>query len=186
MHYCTACGDSVDFRIPKGDDRHRHVCRSCGTIHYINPRIVAGTIPVWKNRILLCRRAIQPRYGFWTLPAGFMENTETTTEAALRETLEEAQCQVELQGLYTVLNVPHIDQVHMYFRARMLENQFAAGDESLEVALFHEHEIPWQELAFPTVFETLRRFINDRTSNNSFQVVVDDIRQRLGKDSGTQ
>lgn len=179
MHYCSSCGSSVEFRIPEGDDRQRHICSSCGTIHYINPRIVAGTIPVWEDRVLLCRRAIEPRYGFWTLPAGFMENTETTTEAALRETMEEACAHVELEGLYTVLNVPHIDQVHMYFRARMINEEFGAGEESLETALFRESEIPWKELAFPTVSETLTRYFQDRANNQRFEVMVDDIRQPL-------
>lgn len=186
MHYCSSCGASVEFCIPEGDDRHRHVCHSCNTIHYTNPRIVAGTIPVWEDRILLCRRAIEPRYGFWTLPAGFMENSETTTEAALRETLEEAECQVELQGLYTVLNVPHIDQVHMYFRAHMLDNRFGAGAESLETTLFHASEIPWDELAFPTVTETLSRFVHEFANNGPFEVVVDDIRRQLRKNPSAQ
>lgn len=179
MHYCSSCGSSVEFRIPEGDDRHRHICSSCGTIHYINPRIVAGTIPVWEDQVLLCRRAIEPRYGFWTLPAGFMENTETTSEAALRETMEEACARVELEGLYTVLNVPHIDQVHLYFRARMVNPEYGAGAESLETALFREHEVPWEELAFPTVAETLKRYFRDRSNNGRFDVVVDDIHQPL-------
>ena len=182
MQYCSSCGANVEFRIPEGDDRERHVCHNCGTIHYINPRIVAGTIPVWEDRILLCRRAIEPRYGFWTLPAGFMENGETTTEAAIRETLEEAEARVDLDGLYTVLNVPHIDQVHMYFRARLIDGQFGPGAESLETALFRESEIPWDELAFPTVTETLNRYFRDRSAADSqYAVVVDDIRRRLGR-----
>ncbi|MEQ6886011.1 NUDIX hydrolase [Salicola sp. Rm-C-2C1-2] len=181
MQYCSSCGAGVAFRIPQGDDRERHVCENCGIIHYINPRIVAGTLPVWDERILLCRRAIEPRYGFWTLPAGFMENGETTTEAALRETLEEAEARVELDGLYAVLNVPHIDQVHMYFRARLIDGQFGAGPESLETALFRESEIPWEELAFPTVTETLNRYFSDRNATGEhFEVMVDDIRRRLG------
>lgn len=185
MHYCSSCGSSVEYRVPDGDDRQRHVCSSCGIIHYINPRIVAGTIPVWNDQVLLCRRAIEPRYGFWTLPAGFMENTETTTEAALRETMEEACARVELEGLYTVLNVPHIDQVHLYFRARMVAPEFGAGAESLETALFSEDEVPWEDLAFPTVSETLRRFFRDRSTNQRFEVVVDDIRQPLKPGAGS-
>ena len=184
MQYCSSCGANVEFRVPEGDDRARHVCHNCGTIHYINPRIVAGTIPVWEDRILLCRRAIEPRYGFWTLPAGFMENGETSTEAALRETLEEAEARVELDGLYTVLNVPHIDQVHMYFRAHLIDGQFGAGPESLETALFRENDIPWNELAFPTVSETLSRYFRERNDADArYEVVVDDIRRRLGRNS---
>jgi len=178
MKFCSHCGTAVELRIPEGDNRSRHVCPGCGTIHYSNPRIVAGTIPVWEDRILLCRRAIQPRHGFWTLPAGYMENAETTMEAALRETWEEANARVELDGLYSVMNVPHIDQVHMYFRATMIDGTFSAGDESLEVELFREEQIPWDHLAFPTVQDTLERYFRERRENR-FTVLVDDIRRPL-------
>ncbi len=182
MRYCSSCGSTVQFRIPEGDDRSRYVCGRCGDIHYVNPRIVAGTIPVWDDRILLCRRAIEPRYGFWTLPAGFMENSETTSEAAIRETWEEARARVELEGLYSVMNVPHIDQVHMYFLARMLDEDFSSGDESLEVALFHERDLPWDELAFPTVTSALERFFEERRSSSHFRLLKDhDIRRPLKK-----
>ena len=181
MRYCSSCGSPLENRVPEGDNRVRPVCDSCGVIHYTNPKIVAGTIPVWEDRILLCRRAIEPRYGFWTLPAGFMENAETTVEAAIRETVEEANAQVEIEGLYSVINVPHIDQVHMYFRATMVNDRFSAGDESLDVALFRETEIPWDDLAFPTVSATLRRFFDERRRATSFSVFVDDIRRPLKK-----
>lgn len=177
MNYCSLCGNPVENRIPEGDNRPRFVCDACGTIHYSNPKIVAGTIPVWENQILLCRRAIEPRRGYWTLPAGFMENAETIPEAAERETWEEALAKVTLEGLYTVINLPHIDQVHMFFRATMLTPEFAAGEESLDVQLFHEQDIPWAEIAFPTVSQTLERFFEDRLKSH-FPVHVSDIRRK--------
>lgn len=176
MKFCSNCGQAVDHIIPEGDNRPRHVCPACGTIHYQNPRIIAGTIPVWGEQVLLCRRAIEPRKGYWTLPAGFMENAETTTEAAIRETWEEAQAEVTIDGLYTMINLPHIDQVHMFFRANMTSAAHAAGEESLEVRLFEETDIPWSDLAFPTVKQTLELFFADR-QRQEFPVYVQDIRR---------
>ncbi|MDR5867534.1 NUDIX hydrolase [Halomonas koreensis] len=173
MNFCSHCGQPVRFAIPDGDDRPRFLCEACGTIHYQNPRIVAGTLPVSDSRILLCRRAIAPRHGYWTLPAGFMENAETTLEAAARETREEACAEVRLHGLYTLINLPHIDQVYMIFLAD-LAGDFAAGPESLEVALFEEHEIPWDALAFPTIERTLRHFFADR-ARGDYPLHVSDI-----------
>lgn len=144
----------------------RHLCDACGTIHYENPKLVVGCIAEWQEQILLCRRAIEPRLGLWTLPAGFMENAETTAQAALRETLEEANARVEIDALYTLFNVPHISQVHLFFRARLLDLNFGPGTESLEVALFREEEIPWQEVAFASVRETMKRYFSDRKSGN--------------------
>ncbi|GED42370.1 NUDIX domain-containing protein [Cobetia marina] len=161
MNYCSHCGETVRLAVPQGDDRLRYLCDSCGTIHYQNPRIIAGTLPIRDGKVLLCRRAIEPRLGYWTLPAGFMENAETTSEAAARETREEAGAEVNLQGLYTLIDLPHINQVYMLFRAE-LTSDFSAGIESLEVALFAEEEIPWQSLAFPTMEVTLRRYFEDR------------------------
>lgn len=149
-------------RIPDGDTRPRDVCDHCSTIHYENPKIVAGCLPLWEDGVLLCRRAIEPRYGLWTLPAGFMENEETTSEAAARETLEEARARVDIEGLYTLFNLPHISQVYLMFRARLRDLDFGPGTESLEVALFQEHEVPWDELAFPAVRETLKLYFRDR------------------------
>lgn len=162
MKFCNLCGGSVDQRVPDGDSRPRYVCQSCQTIHYQNPRIVAGCLPVWEGRVLLCRRAIEPRRGYWTLPAGYMENGETLAEAASRETLEEACARVENLALYTLFDLPHINQVYLFFRADLADPGFAAGEESLEVRLFEEHEIPWSELAFPTVGRTLECFFADR------------------------
>lgn len=162
FRHCKACGQPVAYRVPADDTRERAVCTACETIHYENPLNVVGTLPVWDEQVLLCRRAIEPRYGLWTLPAGFMELGETLEQGAQRETLEEAGARVELQGLYTVLNVVRVGQVHLFYRARLQDLDFAPGTESLEVALFREPEIPWDQLAFRTTAETLRRYFSDR------------------------
>ncbi|WP_346797313.1 NUDIX hydrolase [Halomonas sp. Bachu 37] len=175
MNFCSHCGDTVSFVIPEGDDRPRYRCHSCETIHYQNPRIVAGTLPVFGSQVLLCRRAIAPRLGYWTLPAGYMENAETTRQAAARETREEACAEVSLCNLYTLIDLPHINQVYMIFRADLL-GDFAAGVESLEVALFEEHDIPWDELAFPTIERTLRHYYADR-QHGMFPLHVSEITQ---------
>ena len=164
VNFCSHCGEKVVFRVPEGDNLPRHLCEACGTIHYFNPRLVIGTLPEWEDRILLCRRAIEPRRGFWTLPAGFMELGETAEQAAIRETLEEANARVELSGLFTLLSVPHVDQVHLFYRARLLDLNFSAGAESLEVALFREAEIPWEDISFRTVSTTLKHYLTDRGS----------------------
>src|SRR5262245_65929262 len=163
-NFCSKCGARVALRVPPGDSLPRHVCDQCGTIHYRNPLVVVGTIAEWEDQVLLCRRAIEPRYGLWTLPAGFMELTETTAQAALRETMEEAKARVDLGPLFTLLSVPHIDQVHLFYRARLLDRDFAPGSETLETALFRESEIPWEELAFRTVATTLKHLYADRKS----------------------
>ena len=166
MKFCSECGHTVALAIPEGDNRPRHVCSQCGTIHYQNPKNVIGTIPVWEHegqlQVLLCRRAIEPRYGYWTLPAGFMENGETTGEAAARETEEEAGANIELGPLFALLNVAHVHQVHMFYLARLVDLDFHPGEESLEVQLFTESEIPWDDLAFPTIRKTLELFFADR------------------------
>ncbi len=162
MNFCKNCGAEVDLVVPSGDDRPRHICPSCGTIHYENPKIVVGCVPVWEDKILLCRRAIEPRYGRWTIPAGYMENGETLAQGAARETLEEAGARVEIRRLYTVFNLTHINQVYLLFRARLLDNNFKPGQESLETVLFKERDIPWDDLAFLTVRETLRLYFKDR------------------------
>jgi ADP-ribose pyrophosphatase YjhB (NUDIX family) len=150
--------------VPDGDNRTRHICVECGAIHYQNPKMVTGCIPEWEESILLCRRAIEPRYGLWTLPAGFMENGETTQQAAARETLEEANARVEVGELYSLFNLPHIDQVYLLFRSRLVDLDFGPGEESLEVALFREHEVPWDQIAFPVIRETLELYFSDRAT----------------------
>ena len=162
MNFCSHCGNSVHVAIPEGDNRPRHICDSCGTVHYQNPRIIAGCLPVFEDKVLLCRRAIEPRLGFWTLPAGFMENGESTEEAALRETYEEAVAEVEIQSLYTVTSILHVNQVQMFYLAHMPKPEFDISSESLEVALFAENEIPWDELAFQTIRNALRFYFDDR------------------------
>lgn len=162
MKFCSLCGATVVQRIPDGDNRLRYVCDACHTVHYQNPRIVAGSLPVWDGQVLLCRRAIAPRLGYWTLPAGFMENGETLAQAAPRETEEEANARIGDLQLYTLFDLPHISQVYLFFRAELLDLDFSAGDESLEVRLFDEAEIPWSELAFPTIGRTLECYFSDR------------------------
>ena len=163
MKFCSECGSaSIAWQVPDGDNRPRHICLDCNAIYYQNPKIVVGCIPEWEDRILLCRRAIAPRHGYWTLPAGFMENGETTPEAAERETLEEANARVEILHLYTVLNIPHTNQVYMMFRSRLLDLGYSPGSESLEVELFREDDVPWGELSFPTIEQTLQLYFEDR------------------------
>ena len=164
MKFCSQCGARVELRIPEGDTLPRFVCGSCHTIHYQNPRMIVGCIPEWEDRILLCRRGIEPRYGLWTVPAGFMENGETTYQGAVRETLEEANARIEIGALYALYNIPHISQVYILFRARLLDLDFKAGAETLEVRLFAESEVPWDQIAFATVRNTLTRYYGDRRS----------------------
>ena len=164
MKYCSECGAEVTLEIPSGDNRPRHICSQCETIHYSNPKIVAGCIPVWQDKILLCKRAIEPRHGLWTLPAGFMENDESTIEAAMRETMEEAGARVEVRDLYTMISLVHINQVYMMFLADMKDTDFSPGEESLETELFAEEDIPWDEIAFPVIEETMRLFFADRAA----------------------
>lgn len=166
MKFCTLCGNNLTLRIPAADDRQRHVCDSCDHVHYQNPRVIVVALPCFEDKVLLCKRAIEPRYGLWTLPGGFMENGESTLEAARRETLEEACARIEVHELYALFNVIHIDQVHLFFRATLLNLDFAAGKESLEVCLFREDEIPWQELAFPAVTSTLQHYFRDLPSRH--------------------
>lgn len=174
MKYCSLCGAEVSHQVPPDDNRPRYVCLSCRTVHYQNPRIVAGCLPEYKGKVLLCKRAIDPRYGYWTLPAGFMELGETSLEGAIRETREEANANVEVLELYMVLNLPHVDQVYMMFRSRLKDLDFSPGEESLEVGLFSEDEIPWDELAFSTIRETLRCFFRDRETGQ-FRLHTGDI-----------
>ena len=162
MKFCANCGAPTTRRVPPGDSLPRYLCDACGSIHYQNPRLVVGTLPEWEGKLLLCRRAIEPRYGYWTLPAGFMENDETTSEAAARETLEEAGARVRLAAPFSMISVPYVNQVHLFYRARLLDLEFKPGVESLEVALYDEAKIPWQEIAFRTVGATLRHWFADR------------------------
>ena len=174
MKHCSQCGAVVSLKIPVDDNRERHVCDACDIIHYQNPKIVAGCIPVWEDKVLLCKRAIEPRHGFWTLPAGYMEMGETSTEAAVRETMEEANARVEIQGLYALMNLPHVNQVYLMFRSKLLDLDFFPGAESLEVELFREDDIPWNDLAFTTIRHILRFYFEDQQRDN-YQFRTGDI-----------
>jgi ADP-ribose pyrophosphatase YjhB (NUDIX family) len=162
MRFCPNCAAPLARRTPPGDALERWVCDQCGSIHYQNPKLVVGSIPESGGRLLLCRRAIEPRYGYWTLPAGFMENDETAGQAALRETLEEAGARIELLEPFSLLSVPHVNQVHLFYRARLLDLEFHPGEESLEVVLFEQAAVPWKEIAFRTVARTLEHWFADR------------------------
>ena len=174
MTYCSSCGSRVSLRVPDGDNRERYVCDACGVIHYQNPRVVTGTLPVWNDGVLLCRRAIEPRKGRWTLPAGFLEMGETASDGAARETREEANAEVEIEGLYTVFNLPHISQIYLFFRARLIDGAFSAGNETLEARLFDHSEVPWDDLAFPVITNTLRHYFADR-ARGQYPVRTEDI-----------
>ena len=174
MKFCANCGAKVVQRVPPGDSLARWVCDQCGEIHYQNPKMVVGTIPEHEGRILLCRRAIEPRYGYWTLPAGFMENDESTSQAALRETEEEAGANIEMGEPFTLISVPRVNQVHLYYRARLRNLEFKPGEETLEVALMGEGEIPWKEIAFRTVGLTLKHWFADR-KRGAFGFHAEDI-----------
>jgi ADP-ribose pyrophosphatase YjhB (NUDIX family) len=164
--HCRNCGTAVQLRLPDdGDTRPRAVCPACLTVHYDNPLNVVGTVPVWGEsgqQVLLCKRNIEPRWGKWTLPAGFMELGETTAEGAARETDEEAGAQFELGDIFTLMNVARVGQVHIYYRARLLSDHFDPGHETIEARLFTEDQIPWDDIAFRTVKETLEHYFADR------------------------
>lgn len=162
IKFCPACGAGVEQRTPAGDSRPRYICTQCHLIHYQNPNLVVGSIPEWQDQILLCRRAIEPRYGMWTLPGGFMENGESVTAAAARETREEANADIQVGELYSVYSLPYINQVHLLFRATLLNLDFAPGEESLEVRLFREEDIPWDDMAFRPIKYSLQAYFADR------------------------
>lgn len=175
IKHCKACGSPTTYVVPADDSLERATCTACLTVHYENPLNVVGTLPVWEDKVLLCRRNIEPRYGKWTLPAGFMELNETTEEGAVRETTEEAGARIQLQGLYTLMNVVSVGQVHFFYRARLLDTDFAPGPETIEAQLFAEHEVPWDELAFRTVRQTLEHFFADRR-RGQYGLLCADIR----------
>ena len=162
MKFCPDCGAPVALKVPEGDSRARFVCTACGHVHYQNPRIVVGCIPEWQGRLLICRRAIEPRLGYWTIPAGFLENGESLHAGAARETLEEACAQVDVGSPVALVNVLRSEQVHVMFRARMRDGQHAPGAESLETALFDEKDIPWGDIAFASIHFALERYLADR------------------------
>ena len=162
MNFCSDCGNAVIKKIPQGDNRERHVCGNCELIHYQNPKVIAGVLPVFGDQVLLCKRSIEPRHGFWTLPAGFLENGESSLEGALRECEEEANATVVNPELYALFDIPQINQIYVFYRAELMEPVFGPSSESSEVALFDEQDIPWSELAFPVVELAIDHFLKDR------------------------
>lgn len=176
MKFCSSCGALITHKIPDGDNRLRYVCESCGEIHYQNPKVIAGILPTYKAKVLLCKRSIQPRVGYWTLPAGFLENGESSLEGAIRECSEEANTQVRDPSIYAIFDIPQINQIYIFYRAEMPEAIFSPSTESSDVALFSEEDIPWSELAFPMVEALLDHYFEDRKSG-IFEVIREDIRR---------
>lgn len=173
--FCGYCGAKTEQKIPEDDDHVRSVCTSCGEIHYRNPKIVVGSIPEWEGRILLCRRNIEPRKGFWTLPAGFLEIKESVQEGAVRETLEETRAKVELIAPYRMFNICFVSQIYFMFRARLTSENFGPTNESIEVRLFDESEIPWDKIAFMAIRQTLEHYFKDRANGVDFPFAIFDI-----------
>jgi len=169
MKYCSDCGQTVSRKMPDGDTHERWVCDSCGEIHYQNPLVVVGCVPERDGKILLCKRAIEPRHGYWTVPAGFMELGESTAGGAMRETLEEACAEVEIGHLFAVVDVIDAGQVHLFYTAK-LRGDFSPGTESLEVAMFSEDEIPWEDIAFRSGHYALKKYFEDKGKNNGVHI----------------
>lgn len=178
MNYCSACGAEVTLRVPPGDHLPRHICTGCDTIHYLNPRIVVGSIPRWEGKILLCKRAIEPRSGFWTLPAGFLENNETLEQGAAREAQEEALAELKVNQFFSAVSVTAVGQVHVWFLSDLVGGKFGVGEESTDVILVAPEDIPWHELSFPSVEFALRRYVNDLESG-SFGVHLTEVSRKI-------
>ncbi|MCG8339346.1 MAG: NUDIX hydrolase [Proteobacteria bacterium] len=174
MNFCTQCGSATKIEIPQGDDRERDVCTKCGFIHYFNPRLVVGTIPIWEDKILIVKRAIEPCYGRWTLPAGYLENGESVLDGALRETREEANARIENLQSFGLFNMTQINQIYYMFYGQLSDTNFDAGAESLEVKLVKEEDVPWDEIAFKVIRVTLERFFEDRRKG-SFDYHMENI-----------
>jgi ADP-ribose pyrophosphatase YjhB (NUDIX family) len=177
MKFCSTCSAPVTVKVPLGDNRPRAVCDACGAIHYDNPKVVVGCLVVAGSSVLLCRRGIDPRSGFWTLPAGYLEKGETTEQGAVRETWEEARARVDIDSLYTIFDLPYISQIYMFYRARLRDGRFSAGEETAEARVFVERDIPWGELAFPVVDRTLEHYFRDRR-NDEFPIRSESIKKR--------
>jgi len=187
VNYCSHCGGEISRLVPPGDNLPRHVCITCGYIHYQNPLMVVGSLPIKEEQVLLCRRAINPRSGFWTLPAGFLENGESAWEGAIRETWEEARAKVGEGTLYRLYDLTHIRQVYLFYRALLLNDDFGAGEESTEVALFREEDIPWNKLAFPVITYALQDFFRDRKEDNGYTMrhkKIEPMTRFVRKDGG--
>lgn len=178
MNFCSNCGHKTAEKIPLGDHQVRRVCTQCNTIHYVNPKVICGALALWEDKVLLCRRAIEPRYGLWTLPAGYMELFETMEQGAARETREEVEAEVNIQQLYCMYNIPRIGQIYVLFKAELVNGEFGAGEETIESRLFSEDEIPWNDLAFPSVERTLRHYFADRKTGQ-FETHLETLGTRL-------
>ena len=178
MNFCSNCGQKTVEKIPLGDHQVRQVCSSCGTIHYVNPKVICGALVIHQDKVLLCRRAIEPRYGLWTLPAGYMELFETMEQGAARETREEAEAEVTIEQLYCMYNIPRIGQIYVLFKAQLMDGIFGAGEETIESCLFSEDEIPWEQLAYPSVERTLRHYFTDRKTQQ-FEMHLETLGSRL-------
>ena len=178
MRYCLQCDHEAERKIPATDNMPRLVCPNCNYIHYENPKVICGALVLWENKVLLCRRAIEPRYGLWTLPAGYMELQETMAQGAARETREEAEAEVSIGELYCMYDIPRIGQIYVLFKSTLIDGQFGAGDETIESRLFEEHEIPWGDLAFPSVERTLRHYFADQKTG-SFPMHLETLGSRL-------
>jgi ADP-ribose pyrophosphatase YjhB (NUDIX family) len=181
MNYCSHCGAKVTLTIPLADDRPRYVCGECGAIHYENPKVVVGCIPQWEGKILMCRRAIEPRLGTWTIPAGYLENGETVSDGARREMFEEARAQADRLHPFGLYNICHVNQIYLVFLAQLSDAKFAAGHESLEVRLFEMGDIPWNALSFPVIVHTLEKFVEARRQHD-FRFHIEDIVVRMERD----
>ena len=177
MNYCPNCSAKVSLKIPEGDNRERYVCDSCNTIHYSNPNVVVGTLPAFEDKILLCKRAIEPRVGLWTVPAGFLENGESLLQGAWRETKEETQAEVDIKEILTIFNIPQINQIYVIYRADIEDNSFGPTSESLDVQLFSYDEVPWEELAFPFVPKTINHYY-ECLKTKKFNLHTEDIIRR--------
>ncbi|KAA8731853.1 NUDIX hydrolase [Acinetobacter qingfengensis] len=178
MSFCSNCGHPTETKIPLGDSLPREVCTVCNTIHYVNPKVICGALVIWEDKVLLCRRAIEPRYGLWTLPAGYMELFETMQEGAARETWEEAEAEIAIGQLYCMYNIPRIGQIYVLFKADLIDGQFGAGEETIECHLFTEQDVPWEDLAFPSVKKTLEHYFKDRKTND-FPLHLETIGTRI-------
>ncbi|MFL2753493.1 MAG: NUDIX hydrolase [Gammaproteobacteria bacterium] len=178
MKFCSNCGSSkISLKIPEGDNRERYVCDSCNTIHYSNPNVVVGTLPTFEDKILLCKRAIEPRVGLWTLPAGFLENGESLLEGAWRETKEETQAEVEMHNILAIFNIPQINQIYVIYKASILENSYGPTSESLDVKLFSKEDIPWEKIAFPFVPKAINHYY-DNFEKKEIPMCIEDIIRR--------
>jgi ADP-ribose pyrophosphatase YjhB (NUDIX family) len=177
LNYCPNCSAKVSLKIPEGDNRERYVCDSCNTIHYSNPNVVVGTLPAFEDKILLCKRAIEPRVGLWTVPAGFLENGESLLQGAWRETKEETQAEVDMKEILTIFNIPQINQIYVIYRADIEDNSFGPTSESLDVQLFSYDEVPWEELAFPFVPKTINHYY-ECLKTKKFNLLTEDIIRR--------